>query len=267
MSNSLEAFRGQIPNELLTALQQDASVPTWPDPSAYSGYFLSNDGAALMWSPVSQVPAQATHSGKFLTTNGTVASWAEVPAPEIGDFVFDGAAMDIDAAGALTIGGANATSIAFTIDGVDAGALIGTGGNVALRAPSTFKYAGIEADAGAGYVRCGSATGTIIAFGDNRITFADNITINLTNAADRSVIFTENDVEFGRIKEDGAGGMLVNAAEEISLATNGTVRFKADATGIGFFATAPVAKQSIPASPTTAEIATLLETYGLATLV
>lgn len=136
------------------------------------------------------------------------SSWNTVGA-SLGNFVFSGNSVDLNAAATLTIGGANTSSIAFNISGVSAGDLNGAGGNVALRAPSTFKYAGIEADEGAGYVRCGSATGTVAAFGDNRITFADNITLNLTNVADRSIIFTEADVEFGRIKEDGSGGMHI----------------------------------------------------------
>lgn len=164
MANSLEAFRGQIPNELLTALQQDASVPTWPDPTGYSGYFLTNNGAALSWGL--PLPDQTGNSGKYLTTNGTVASWATIPSADLGNFVFTDDAMDLAGAAAMQIGGANTTQIDFVFDGTAVGSIVDTGGgNIALQAPSTFKTASVQSAAAAAFATFGDATGVVIGFG------------------------------------------------------------------------------------------------------
>ena len=62
-------------------------------------------------------------------------------------------------------------------------------------------------------------------------------------------IGTETDVALA-LKGKGSGGIILGAATD----------------RIGFFAYAPVPKQTLPTVPTTTEIAQLLSTYGLATL-
>lgn len=49
-------------------------------PSLVDGYFLTNDGALLLWAPISQLPDPTGSSGKILGTDGINFIWQDPPA-------------------------------------------------------------------------------------------------------------------------------------------------------------------------------------------
>lgn len=50
-------------------------------PALLTGYYLTNDGSSLIWSPVREVPDPTGQSGKILTNDGTNLFWQDAPAP------------------------------------------------------------------------------------------------------------------------------------------------------------------------------------------
>lgn len=48
-------------------------------PALVAGYFLSNDGASILWDAVRQVPDPTGQSGKALTSTGSSTTWTAFP--------------------------------------------------------------------------------------------------------------------------------------------------------------------------------------------
>jgi len=62
-------------------------------PDLVDGYFLTNDGALLLWAPISQLPDPSGASGKILGTDGVNFIWQAPPAtppPAVSDIAISG---------------------------------------------------------------------------------------------------------------------------------------------------------------------------------
>jgi hypothetical protein len=77
-------------DDTLIAEAEDVEIPGGSGttiPSLVDGYFLTNDGALLLWAPIIQPPDPTGSSGKILGTDGVNLIWQSPPATPNPPFV------------------------------------------------------------------------------------------------------------------------------------------------------------------------------------